>query len=143
MFLKHLFVLSLCISCTYANDAEVEALRVIESERLRALVDAKMDVFEKYHSTEYQLISPAGLPFTYASYRDAIGSGKLDYLVFEADSPVVIRVHGSAAILRYQAKLEFAWDGQKQKPVKLWHTDYYEKKDGTWKAVWSQATQIW
>lgn len=126
-----------------ADESDIQSLRSIEDERLRSLVEARLDVFDKYHSTEYQLISPVGMAFSYGSYREAIGSGKLDYLDFEPDSPIVIRIRGNAAILRYQAKLEFAWEGKKQNPVRLWHTDYYEKSNGAWKAVWSQATQIW
>ena len=132
-----------CASRLLSEQPEAETLRAVEAERLRALVDARMDVFDRFHSADYQLISPVGMPFSFESYREAIGSGKLDYLVFEPDSEVLIRVLGNAAILRYQAKLEFAWDGQRQKPVRLWHTDYYEKQAGVWKAVWSQATQIW
>jgi hypothetical protein len=23
-----------------------------------------------------------------------------------------------------------------------WHTDYYEREDGRWRVIWSQATEI-
>lgn len=143
---KLLVLLAIAVAFTQAEDLpsspDESAFRAIEEERLRGLVDAEMASFDKFHAHDYQLISPSGLPFTYRSYRDAISSGQLDYSIWEIGGTFQARIHPNVAILRYQAKLQFAWEGKKRDPIYLWHTDVYEKRDGRWLVVWSQATQI-
>jgi hypothetical protein len=50
----------------------------------------------------------------------------------------MVRVTGDAAILRYVALIRFA----STPTMRVWHTDYYEKRGGAWQAVWSHATRI-
>jgi len=45
-------------------------------------------------------------------------------------------------MLRYQAQLEIIVGGQKAPLHRYWHTDSYEKCNGCWPVVWSQATEI-
>ena len=50
-------------------------------------------------------------------------------------SPIRVRVHGDSAVIRYESDLEI--HGSRGH---YWHTDLYEKRDGQWQIVWSQAT---
>jgi hypothetical protein len=49
-----------------------------------------------------------------------------------------VRLSEGMAAIRYQAKITFP----SGKVVDCWHTDVYELQAGSWKAVWSQATQL-
>jgi hypothetical protein len=123
--------------------AEKEALRATERERLRALREADMAVAERLHADDYQLIPPTGETWSKRKYLDAIASNELHYLVFEPISPVDVRVADQMAAVRYRAKFEVrgGTSGAADSGT-FWHTDIYEKRDGHWQAVWSQATRI-
>lgn len=75
-----------------ATSTEVELLRAIERDRLRALMAADMAVAERLHADDYQLIPPTGASLSKREYLDAIASHALHYQVFEPISPVVARV---------------------------------------------------
>ena len=49
-----------------------------------------------------------------------------------------VRLSEAMAAVRYQARITFP----SGKIVDCWHTDVYESQAGTWRAVWSQATQV-
>lgn len=51
-----------------ATAAEADRLRAIERERLRALVAADMDVAERLHAADFQLINPAGAVLSREQY---------------------------------------------------------------------------
>ena len=74
-------------------------------------------------------------------YFGQIASGELDYLVWEPDA-IEVRWYGEAAVLRYQARAQATFAGQKTPLRRFWHTDVYEKRSGRWQVVWSQATQF-
>ena len=118
-----------------------EALRVIERRRLAALVTADIDLARLLHAEDYELITPGGRRIGREDYLEGVGSGQLHYLVFEAASDIRVRLHGSVAVLRYEARIEMAMaDGVDRD--RFWHTDVYELRDDRWQAVWSQATRI-
>jgi Domain of unknown function (DUF4440) len=130
---------------TSQNDllaAEQEALRATERERLRALREADMAVAERLHADDYQLIPPGGAPFSKREYLDAIASRELTYLVFEPISPLAARVSDQMAAVRYRAKFAVRGASGVLETGMFWHTDLYEKRDGRWQVVWSQATRI-
>jgi hypothetical protein len=123
-------------------EAEKEALRATERERLRALREADMAVAERLHADDYQLIPPTGETWSKREYLDLIASHQLTYLVFEPISPVAARVSDQMAAVRYRAKFEVRGASGATDSGTYWHTDIYEKRDGHWQAVWSQATRI-
>jgi len=51
--------------------------------------------------------------------------------------PIRVQVSEGMAAVRYQAKITFP----SAKVVDCWHTDIYKSDSGSWRAVWSQATQ--
>ena len=120
---------------------EIDLIREIEHERLHALLEANMEVARQLHADDFQLINPGGQSFSKEQYLSAISSGDLDYLVWEP-GPTEVRLYDQAAIIRYQAQLECLFHGRKVPRERYWHTDLYEKRNGRWQVVWSQATRI-
>ncbi len=120
---------------------EAEVVRQAERERLRSLVTPELDVAERLHADDYELITPGGARMSKRDYLDGIASGELDYSVFEPISELRVRLYDQAAILRYRVRIEISVSGD-QDAGNFWHTDAYERRDGVWQAVWSQATRI-
>jgi hypothetical protein len=125
-----------------STQTEAEAVQATERERLRSLVEAKVEVASKLHADDFQLINPLGEPYSKDQYLGGIASGKLDYLIWEPVTPIEVRLHGDAAVIRYKSKLQIVVDGEKTSLQQYWHTDSYEKRNGQWQVVWSQATAI-
>ncbi len=121
--------------------ADAELVRATERERLRALVAADMPVVRRLHADDFQLINPSGGALSKDQYLGGIASGVLDYLVWEPDS-IAVHLYGQAAAIRYQARLEIVVQGDTVPLRRYWHTDVYERRDGRWQVVWSQATEI-
>jgi hypothetical protein len=121
---------------------EADLIRTTERQRLRALVEANIEVARRLHADDFQLINPVGESFTKEQYLGGIASGQLDYLVWEPESPIEVRLYGRAAVIRYRSKLEIVVQGEKIPLQRYWHTDSYEKRNGRWQVVWSQATRI-
>ena len=71
-----------------------------------------------------------------ADYLDSVATRDIDYTRWEP-GPIDVRLYGDSAVLRYRAEMEM--DGS---VGRLWHTDLYERRDGRWQVVWSQATWI-
>ncbi len=120
---------------------EADLIRATERERLRALVEANMEVVRQLHADDFQLINPLGQSLSKEQYLGGIASGDLDYLVWEPES-IEVRLYDQAAVIRYQSQLEIVVQGQKVPRQRYWHTDSYEKRNGRWQVVWSQATGI-
>ena len=128
---------------TTSSNPKVEAdlIRATERERIRALVEANMEVARQLHADDFQLINPRGQSLSKEQYLGGIASGDLDYLVWEPES-IEVRLYEQAAVIRYQSQLEIVVQGQKVPRQRYWHTDFYEKRNGRWQVVWSQATGI-
>lgn len=120
---------------------EADLIRATERGRLRALVEANMEVARQLHADDFQLINPLGQSLSKEQYLGGIASGDLDYLVWEPES-IEVRLYDQAAVIRYQSQLEIVVQGQKVPRQRYWHTDSYEKRNGRWQVVWSQATEI-
>ena len=118
-----------------------DLVRETERRRLRALVEADMELARSLHSDDYQLITPGGQTTSKEAYLGGIASGEFVYHAFEPASDMAVRVYGSAAAVRYQARIEVQFSNKRDSGL-FWHTDIYETKDGRWQAVWSQATRI-
>ncbi len=124
------------------STADEEAIRAIERERLRALVAADMDVARQLHADDFQLITPSGSTYSKEEYLGRVDSGVFNYLRWEPDSPIEVRLYGQAAVIRYQSQLEGIMRGEPMELASYWHVDVYEQRDGRWQVVWSQATRI-
>ncbi|MDN2700838.1 MULTISPECIES: nuclear transport factor 2 family protein [unclassified Janthinobacterium] len=118
-----------------------DQLRDIERGRLRALVDGDVALARTLHADDFQLVTPIGSLLSREEYLGAIAAGHMRYLSWEPGE-IAVRVHGDAAVLRYQAQLEIHFAGQAVPRARYWHIDSYERRAGRWQAVWSQATAI-
>jgi hypothetical protein len=105
------------------------------------LVAANVEVARSLHADDFQLINPVGESLSKERYLGAVASGELDYLKWEAEA-IEVRMFGEAAIIRYQSQLDIVVQGEKLGLRRHWHTDSYEKRNGQWQVVWSQATVI-
>ena len=120
---------------------ETDQLRATERERLRSLVDGDVETARRLHADDFQLVNPSGVTLSKDQYLGQIASGELDYVLWEP-GPMEVRRYGDAAVLRYQAQAQAVFAGQKTPVRRFWHTDVYERRNGRWQAVWSQATLI-
>jgi hypothetical protein len=119
-----------------------DELRAMERERLHSLVNADMEVANRLHADDFQLVNPLGGVLSKDEYLGLIASGDIDYLEWDPDE-IEVKVYGDAAVIRYQALLKIAVRGMPEAPSgRFWHIDVYEKRDGQWQVVWSQATHI-
>lgn len=123
------------------NDEVSEVLR-LERSRLRSLVERDMAVAERIHADDYELITPVGLTHTKATYLGDVASKRLEYLAFEPTSPMSVRASPDLIVLRYLALIRLRVGVSDEVELSAWHTDHYEKRDGRWSVVWSQATEI-
>lgn len=89
---------------------EADQIRAIEHERLRALVEADMEVARQIHANDFQLINPSGESLLREQYLDAVASGDIDYLVWEPDA-IQVRLSGEMAVIRYSSQLEIVAGG--------------------------------
>lgn len=123
-----------------------DELRVIETARLRALVDRDMEVAGRLHADDYWLITPSGATLSKAEYLGAIDSGELSYERFEPVSEIAVLVgdgDGSVAVVRYKCAIDVDSPGGPRYSAVCWHTDCYRRDPAAgWQAVWSQATAI-
>lgn len=120
---------------------QAEHIRNIERARLRALVDGDIGQAEPLHAPEFQLITPIGMPLSKEEYLGAIQSGQIKYLMWEPGA-IAVRQQKDHAVIRYRARLEIVFGGHRVAPTDHWHTDTYERRDGRWMVVWSQATAV-
>ena len=130
---------------THVNAAEAvstdEDFRTLERTRLRALVDRDFALAQALHSPEFHLVTPRGSTYSRESYLQAVETGKIVYLKWEA-AGILVRRFGRVALLRYQAELEMPGAPGEISSFACWHTDSYELHDGLWQVVWSHATFI-
>ena len=123
------------------DQAEADLLRATERERLRALVAGDLSRAAQLHADDFQLINPLGGVLSKEQYLGGIDSGQIHYLFWEPGS-IGVRVYGQAAVIRYQSQLEIVVQGHHIPRQRYWHTDLYERREGRWQVVWSQATGI-
>ena len=121
--------------------SSIDLIRATERARVRALVEANMDLARQLHADDFQLINPFGDALSKEQYLGGVASGEIDYLVWEPQT-IEVRLYGQAAVIRYQSQVEIVVGGQKVSLRQYWHTDSYEEHDGRWQVVWSQATEM-
>jgi hypothetical protein len=123
-------------AASQATTPNADYFRALEVQRTQALVARDMPTVERLHASDYELISPPGHVMSRERYLSHLAADEF-YANWEHGA---MRVHVSPgmAAVRYQAKITFP----SGKVVDCWHTDIYALQQGTWKAVWSQATQL-
>jgi ketosteroid isomerase-like protein len=114
-------------------DSTAAVVRNVERQRLQALLKHDLDTAEKLHAPDFELINPLGETESKEAYIDS--GAAFAYTIWKPISPMRVRVHGDSAVIRYESDLEI--HGSRGH---YWHTDLYEKRNGRWQIVWSQAT---
>ncbi len=110
--------------------------RALEAERTQALVERDVAKIRRLHASDYELISVPGRVMRLERYLSLMAQGVF-YARWE-HGPMQVQVSQGMAAVRYQAKITFP-SGQ---VIHCWHTDIYTLHADSWKAVWSQATQL-
>jgi hypothetical protein len=118
-----------------------DLIRKTERQRIEILVQGDVAKAKPFHADDFQLITPIGALLTRDEYLAAIGSGRLTYHSW-LPHDIAVRVHGSAAVIRYCANLQVTFEGHQLPMGRCWHTDTYERRENRWVVVWSQATMI-
>ena len=115
---------------------DADFFRALEVERTQALVTRDVAAIRRLHAPDYELITPPGRVMDLERYLSLVAADVF-YTKWEHGP---IRVHSSEGMtaIRYQAKITFP----SGKVVDCWHTDIYALQSGSWRAVWSQATQV-
>ncbi len=126
----------------HLENNEVDLIRATEIKRLQILVEGNMELAQKLHADNFQLINPFGGLLSKEQYLGGIASGYFKYLIWEPESEIAVHLYRDAAVIRYQSKLEIKVAGNNLPLMHCWHTDTYEKRNGHWQVVWSQATEI-
>jgi hypothetical protein len=126
-----------------ASDAEqLERIRKVESERLQSLVSADLFTARRLHADDFQLVNPVGVALTKTEYLGQIESGQLDYRAWES-GPISVRLYGDAAMIRYRdVRFDVDFNGKPVHRGPMYHTNLYERRNGQWQIVWSQASGI-
>lgn len=116
----------------------------IECERLRTLVEVRVEDAEALHAPDFELIHPSGGVWSKDQYLGGIASGDINYRRFEAVSNIDVMVDSNLAVLRYRSVIDVAVKGQEAGLLECWHLDCYQRDedDGHWRVRWSQATAI-
>ena len=122
-----------------AAEMDAEELAELERSRLRALVATDLGAANALHAADFQLVTPSGDTYSKDEYLAAVASGEIDYRRWEPEA-IESRVCGDAGCVRYRSTIEIVVDGRELPPTRCWHTDYYERRDGRWQVVFSQAT---
>ena len=110
-----------------------QVVRETERARIHALVVHDMERARALHADDFRLTAPNGDKYTKQTYLDAVGGGRLDYMVWEPISPITVRVQGDKAVVRYRSKIGFA--GNFGGTTEQTHNDRYEERDGHWQIV--------
>jgi hypothetical protein len=110
--------------------------RALEIERTQALVARDVEAIRRLHTPDYELISVPGRVMSLERYLSLM-TMDVFYASWE-HGPMRVQVSEGMAAVRYQARITFP----SGKVVECWHTDIYTLQSGSWKAVWSQGTQL-
>jgi len=116
--------------------ADPDFFRALEIKCTQALVNCDLELVKHLHTADYELISPPGRTMTISDYLSKLAVEPF-YSSWEYGD-INVRITEGMAAIRYQAKITFPSGDI----FNLWHTDIYEFQDGSWKAAWSQATQV-
>ena len=120
------------VAATSAKPAE-EIIRETELARIEALTLNDMEKARPLHANDFRLEAPNGDTFTKEAYLDAVGSGRLDYVLWEPLSPIEVTIRGDEADVRYRSRIGFAGTGGGT--TEQTHNDTYALREGKWLIV--------
>jgi len=121
-----------------------DAVKAIERQRLRAFVEADVQVAETLHAPNFEVVDPRGGTHSKKEVLSWLAAGVLDYRRFEAVSDVDLMASGDLAVLHYRSGIDVLVQGLAPQSLEAWLTICYRRAgDGAgWQAVWHQETAI-
>jgi hypothetical protein len=132
-------LLTAAVALPHPNAAD--QLRALERARLQALVAGDTATARRYIARDFQLINPGGATSTKDDYLDGVQAGFPDYLVFQPSGPIVVRLSGNSASLRFPVSFDLLL-GDLRLTHQAWVSELWERRGGRWQIVWEQATAI-
>ena len=115
-----------------------DQVRTAERTLLRAAVDGDTRTAATLLAPDLQLIDVTGGTQTRADDLANIGGG-IDFLTLKPIKPISVRVYGDNAVARVKLRFKVVAHGLTLLHAG-WTTDLFERRDGRWQVVWSQAT---
>jgi Domain of unknown function (DUF4440) len=119
----------------HTSQPDADFFRALEVERTQALVARDFAAIRRLHAPDYELISVPGRVMNLERYLSLMAIDVF-YAKWE-HGPIKVQASENMAAVRYQARITFP----SGKVVDCWHTDIYALQAGSWRAIWSQATQ--
>ena len=112
----------------------------VETERLRAIVEADGQVLWKLHDPEFLLCDPGGAIWDRATYVGGLCDGSVNYSQFEPVTPIEVLRRGELAVVRYRSLIDLTTP-RGGGHLECWHLDtYVHDAAAGWRCRWSQAT---
>lgn len=96
--MNYILTIVFVVGCGRRSDNEANIIRKIEQQRVRALVEENMDLAQKLHADDFQLITPDGSEFTKESYRRQVDTKELDYKVWDPGY-ITIQLYDNVAVI--------------------------------------------
>ncbi|MGY1639459.1 nuclear transport factor 2 family protein [Geodermatophilus sp. SYSU D00742] len=132
---------------TSAGEATTDvagAVRAVESRRLRALLEADIEVARRLHAPDYRVVDPRGGTHTRDEYLDGVAAGAFDYRRFEAVTEMEVMASGDLAVLHYRSGIDILVRGLAPQSLEAWQTVCYRRTeaDAGWQVVWQQETAV-
>ena len=118
-----------------------KSVRTAEQERLQALVEANIELADRRHAPDFQVINPFGRVSSKSDYLAKVSSGENDYLSW-VPGAITVRLYGKIAAVRYSSSVDIAVRGRRLPRMHCWNTGLYEYRGGLWQIVWFQVTQV-
>jgi ketosteroid isomerase-like protein len=120
------------------------AVKALELQRVRALLEADLEVAERLHAPDYQVVDPRGGTHTRDEYLAGVATGALDYRRFEAVTEIEVMASGDLAVLHYRSGIDILVAGLAPQSLEAWQTVCYRRTggDARWQVVWQQETAV-
>ena len=116
------------------------SLEQIERLRLKSFVEGDWETADALHADDFELINPFGVPHSKEQYLGPMKEGTFRYVFWDPVDEMQVRILGDAGAIRYRARASIRLGEHVLPEAYYRHTDYYEKRDGRWQVVFSQAT---
>lgn len=132
---------SIAWQASLASVGVVDGLAGVEWERLRAIVEADVDVLDRTHAAGFVLCTPSGAVWGRSYYLGGLADGSIRYLRFEPQGEMDVVEGAGVGAVRYRSVIDIAVGGRPVGHLECWHLDVYVRGgDGLWRCRWSQAT---
>lgn len=121
------------------DDAEVAAIRRMESDRLQAGVRKDVDAISRATADDYMQIDADGNILDKTATLQRIRSSYAQLHATPVDD-MVVRLYGNTAVVTGRATPKGTIDGKATRPIR--YTRVYVRRGGQWRVVLFQQTRV-